>query len=456
MIRRKYDFDLIVIGAGSAGGVAAQMGIRLGKKVAIVEAGTMGGECPNIGCVPTKSLLHAAEIYDAAKHADVFGIDGKKISYDYHAMKAWKDLAVHRTGTWEGKKVFESVGVKVISGYARFANSHTIQVGSKSYTAKNFLIATGTSNFIPPIEGLEETGYITYKQAINFEAPPKSIFIVGAGAIGCEFAELFSIFDAKVYLADVTPRLMMKEDVEVSDLARQHFENNRDISVFMHTQVVRVEPAGKQKRIHYQREGRMHSVIADELMIATGKKANVNLDLENAGVGYTPRAITVNPFMQTAAKHIYAAGDVVGPYMFTHMAEYQARLAANNMWRKKRIAADYRAVPRCIFINPEIASVGVSESDCSAKKVKIKTALAPISLIGRANTSNVEEGFVKIITRADGVIIGASIVSPRAGEMIHELALAIQLGITAQQVANTIHAFPTWSEAVRIACAKLK
>jgi len=456
MIGRKYDFDLIVIGAGSAGGVAAQMGVRLGKKVAIVEAGTMGGECPNIGCVPTKSLLHAAEIYDAAKHADVFGINGKKVSYDYRAMKAWKDLAVHRTGTWEGRKVFESVGVKVISGYARFTDPHTVKVDTKNYTAKNFLIATGTANFIPPIEGLSDTGYITYKQAINFESPPKSIFIVGAGAIGCEFAELFSIFDAKVYLADITPRLLMKEDPEVSELAQQHFENTRDVSVLMDTQVVSVEPAGKQKRIHYRRNGRMHSVIVDELMIATGKKANVDLDLENAGVSYTPRAITVSPFMQTSAKHIYAAGDVVGPYMFTHMAEYQARLAANNMWHKKRIAADYRAVPRCIFINPEIASVGVSESDCGAKKVKIKTALAPITLIGRANTSNVEEGFVKVIAQADGVIIGASIVSPRAGEMIHELALAIQLGITAEQVANTIHAFPTWSEAVRIACAKLK
>lgn len=451
-----YDYDLLIIGSGSAGGVAAQMGVRLGKKVAVVESDRMGGECPNIGCVPTKSLLYAAGIYDAAVHGKQFGIQGEHLKYDYPAIKAWKDLAVHRTGTWEGERVFEAAGIKVIRGAAHFIGPHEISVNRKHYTAKNFLVATGTHNFIPPIEGLADTGYITYEQAIDFEEPPKSIFIVGAGPIGCEFAELFSIFGAKVYLNDVTPRLMVREDPEVGELAQKHFEQDRGATILMDTKVVRVEKAGRKKRIYYQTSAKTESVEVDELMLATGKRANVDIGLENAGVEYTPRAITVNPYMQTTAKHIYAAGDVVGPYMFTHMAEYQSRLAAHNMWHKKRIEADYRAVPRCVFIDPEVASVGVSEADCHTKNLRPKTALAPISLIGRANTSNVEEGFVKVIAKQDGTLIGASIVSPRAGEMIHELTLAIQMELTAEQVANTIHAFPTWSEAVRIACAKIK
>lgn len=457
MIKRKnkYDFDLIVLGSGSAGGVAAQKSVRLGKRVALVEPAQIGGECPNIGCVPTKSLLYAAGIYDAAVHGQDFGINGDKLKYDYPEIKAWKDLAVHRTGTWQGKEVFESIGIEVIKGAAQFVSSHEIAVEQRRFTSKNFLIATGTHNFIPPVEGLEDTGYITYEQAINFEKPPKSIFICGGGPIGCEFAELFSIFGAEVYLCDITPRLLMREDEDISELAKNHFENDRGVKVFTDTEVTRVAKERGGKRVFYLKDGKHQSVLVEEIMFATGKRANVDIGLEKAGVEYTSHAVAVNAEMQTSAKNIWAAGDVVGPYQFTHMAEYQSRLAVNNMWHRKKIMADYRAVPRCIFITPEVASVGASESDCGAAKMKYKVGKAPLSLIGRSNTSNFEDGFVKVITRQDGVIIGASIACPSAGEMIHELTLAIQQGLTAKQVAETIHAFPTWSEAIRIACAKI-
>lgn len=456
MRRKKYDFDLIILGSGGAGSVAAYVSLRAGKKVAVVEPEEMGGECPNWGCVPTKALLHAAEVYDAAVNGDVFGIKGSNLKYDYPSIKAWRDLAVHRTGTWEGKKVFEANGIDVISGTARFTSPHEVAVGQRTFTAQKFLIATGTKNFIPPIDGLKDAGYITFKEATNFTRPPKSIFIVGAGPIGCEFAEFFSIFGTKVVLSDITPRLMMKEDIEVGELARKHFEKDRGVKILLDTQVAHVSKHGRSKKVHFKHGGRSLSVEVDEVMIAAGKRPNVDIGLENAGVKYSPRAVDVNRYMQTSAPHIFAAGDVAGPYMFTHMAEYQSRLAANNMWKRRKIAADYRAVPRCVFINPEIASVGLSEQDCGDKKLRIKTAIVPISLIGRSNTSNVEEGFVKVIAKTDGKLVGASIVSPRAGEMIHELTLAIQKGLTAHDVASTIHAFPTWSEAVRLACAKIK
>lgn len=457
MAKHKYDYDLIVIGTGGAGSVAAHMSIALGKTVAVIEKeDVLGGECPNWGCVPTKSLLHAAGIYDAAKHGQPFGVRGATLTYNYPSIRAWKDTAVHRTGTWQGKKMFEAEGITVITGEARFISNHEITVNRRHLSAEHFLVATGTHNFIPPIENLDKTGYITFKEASELSRPPKSIAIIGAGAIGCEYAELFSIFGTKVHLIDITPRLLMKEDEEVSALLRQHFEETRGMNILMNAKVLRVEKEGMAKRVHYMQGREQQSVKVDEIFIAAGKLANVDLGLENAGVEYSPKSIAANEYMQTTAKHIYTAGDVTGPYQFTHTAIYQGRIAAHNMWHKQKIAVDYRAVPRCIFVTPEIASVGLSEDECIKRDLKYKTAIAPVSIIGRANTTNTNSGFVKIITEPDGTLIGASIVSPRAGEMIHELTLAIQYGLTAQEVANTIHAFPTWSEAVRVACNKVR
>jgi dihydrolipoamide dehydrogenase len=454
--KSKYDYDLIIIGSGGAGSVAAHMSATLGKRVAIVEAAEIGGECPNWGCVPTKSLLQAAEIYDAAKHGQPFGIRGATLSYNYPSIKAWKDLAVHRTGTWQGKRMFEAEGITVINGTAQFISNHEVSINRRHFSAEYFLVATGTHDFIPPIEGLDKTGYVTFKEAANLTRPPKSIAIVGAGAIGCEYAELFSIFGTKVHLIDITPRLLMKEDEEVGEVVRQQFEEVRGMDILMNTKVMKVAKEGLAKRVYYQQGREMKSLKVDEILIASGKLANVDIGLENAAVEYTPKNVIANEFMQTSAKHIFAAGDVAGPYQFTHTAIYQGRIAAHNMWHKQKVAVDYRAVPRCIFVNPEIASVGLSEDECIKRDLKYKKAIAPISIIGRANTSNVDKGFVKVITEPDGTLIGASIVSPRAGEMIHELTLAIQYGITAQEIANTLHAFPTWSEAVRVACNKIR
>ncbi|MGH7196818.1 MAG: dihydrolipoyl dehydrogenase family protein [Candidatus Saccharimonadales bacterium] len=456
MAKQKFDYDLIILGTGGGGSVAAHISAQLGKRVAVVEPAEMGGECPNWGCVPTKALLHAAEIYDAAKHGQPFGIRGATISYNYPSIKAWKDLAVYRTGTWQGKRVYEADGITVINGAGHFIGPHEITVNRRHYSAQNFLIATGTHNFIPPIEGLDKVGHITFKEAIELTRPPKSLFVIGAGAIGCEFSELFSIFGTKIYLSDITPRVLMKEDQEVGELVRKLFEEKRGMSVLTNTKVMKVAKEGLAKRVYYQQGREMKSVKVDEILLAAGKLANVDIGLENAGVEYTPKGVIVNEHMQTSAKHIFAAGDVAGPYQFTHTAIYQSRLAAHNMWHRQKVAADYRAVPRCVFLNPEIASVGLSEDECIKRDLKIRKAMAPISIIGRANTSNVDDGFVKVITTDDGTLIGASIVSPRAGEMLHELTLAIQVGLSAEEVANTIHAFPTWSEAIRIACSKIK
>lgn len=450
-----FDYDLIVIGSGAGGGVAAHIASSQGKKVAIVEADTIGGECPNYGCVPTKALLQAAETYQITKHSGQFGVRTSSVSYNYAAINDWKNKAVFRTGVDEGSAAYKSDGITVLRGHAHFLSPWQIALAGKRFTAKNFLIATGTRNVIPPIAGLKETGFIGYREAIALKQPPKSIFIIGGGAIGCEFAQLFWAFDSKVHIADIDKRLLGKEDKEVGDLVGALFEE-RGISVHVNSRVISVSGGAGKKTVTLEIDGRKHSIVVEEILLAAGKAPNLDLGLDNAGVKYDRRGLDVNLQMQTSAKHIYAAGDVVGPYMFTHMAAYQSRIAAHNMYNKKKALANYHAVPRCIFVDPEVATVGLSEKELRDRKIKLQIGTAEISIIGRANTSNQTTGFVKVITSHTGVILGASIIAPRAGEMIHELALAIHKGLKARDIVETIHAFPTWSEAIRVACSRIR
>ncbi len=454
-------FDLVVIGAGAGGEVAAYVMARAGKKVAIIEADTPGGECPNFGCVPTKSLLHAADIVRAAKHGDRFGVHAD-VTLDYRKLKAWKDTAVRRTGTSQAEAMYEAEGIHAIHGRAEFTSPWAVRVNGDDLISKHFLIATGSTPFIPPIPGLAESGYITYREAIDLIELPESMFIIGGGAIGCEFAELFSTLGSKVTIADITPRFVMAEDPEVGEFIADNFRA-KGVDVYPSAKVVKVEledgGTGKSKRriVHFEVNGKIHQKTVETVLLSSGKAPSTAMGLENAGVSYNRGGIVTNKFMQTSVKHIFAAGDVVGPYRFTHTASYQSRVAAHNMLHpRKRQAVDYAAIPRCIFIDPEVASVGLSEHQLTERLIKYRVSQVPLSLIGRANTSDVDEGFVKVIADPKGYILGASIVAPRAGEMIQELTVAIKHRIKAGAIAETIHAYPTWTEAVRLACMKLR
>ncbi len=451
-----FDYDLIIVGTGAGGGVAAHQARMAGKKVAVIEAEKLGGECPNYGCVPTKALLQAAETYKSAKEGERFGLKAKDIGFDYKKIKAWKTAAVNHTGAEEGEAFYKCEGIDVVHGYGHFIDPWRITVGGKRFSAKKFLIATGTKSVVPPIPGLDTTGYISYREAIDLDEPPKSLFVIGGGAIGCEFAEVFSSFGTKVHIADMAPRLIALEDEDVGELLGALFAQ-KGINVHTSVRVTRVAKKGNQKVVSIETGGKTQTIAVDEILLASGKAANTDLGLENAGVAYDRKGITVNDFMQTTSKHIYAAGDVVGPYRFTHTASYQSKIAAHNMYhREGKIKANYRAIPRCVFTDPEIACVGETEAQLKARGKRYQVGAVPISVIGRANTSGVENGFVKVLASNYGTILGASIVSPRAGEMIHELTLAVQHKMTARQIAETVHAFPTWSEAVRKACQKLQ
>lgn len=457
MARRKrpYDYDLIVIGSGAGGGVAAHILARQGKKIAIVEEERIGGECPNWGCIPTKALLRSSELYREARESKRFGIRTATIGYNYHAVKNWVDIAVYRTGTAEGLRAYESEGIHIIRGKAYFISKREISVSDKRYSAKKFLIATGTRNFVPPIVGLTESGFLTHRSVFDLTQPPRSLFIIGGGPIGCEFAQAFSDFESGVVMAEVGERLIARENPEAGDLIGKIFRK-RDVVVLTNTKVIKVERDRVKKIVYFEQNGKIHSVRVDNILLAAGMIPNTDLALENAKVAYNQHGIIVDETMRTTARNIYAAGDVAGPYQFTHMATYQSKIAAHNMYSRKKLVVDYHAVPRCVFTSPEVASVGYTDAQAQAFKIKFDTASVDIDIIGRANTSDDHEGFVKVSARKkDGVIIGATIVAPRAGEMIHELALAVNKGLTVADVANTIHAFPTWSEAIRVACHKL-
>ena len=452
----RTDFDLIVLGTGSGGGVAAHIAVKAGKRVAVVEPDAIGGECPNYGCVPTKALLQAAESYKIATDSDHFGIRAQKVTVDYKAIKAWKDRVVGRTGTSEGEAIYAEEGIKLIRSKAHFIDPWTISAGGKRYTARKFLIATGTKQIVPPIPGLAESGFITYREAIDLTKPPKSLFVIGGGAIGCEFTELFNTFGTKVHIGDIAPRLIHLEDPEAGELLQAVFES-RGVAVHTGVRISRIVKDGTHKVVYFEKDGHVREASVEEVLLSSGKAPNTDLGLENAGVEYGRTGITVDRYMQTTNKHIYAAGDVVGPYRFTHTAAYQSRIAAHNMFHTKwKYAARYNAVPRCTFVDPEIASVGATEQQLKDAGIPYQIAAVPISIIGRSNTSDLDTGFVKVIADKKGILLGATIASPRAGEMIHELTLAVTRRMKAKSVAETIHAFPTWSEAVRLACQKIK
>lgn len=456
MAKQQYDYDLIVLGSGAGGSVAAHIVATSGKRVAIVEGDVMGGETSNWGCIPTKALVHAARLYDAAKRGHEFGLRTTTVGYNYPSVKAWKDLAIKRTGARRSKSFYESEGVDVISGKAHFISPHDITVDRRHISSDHFLIATGSQVALPAIEGLDKTGYLTVREILELTRPPKSLFIVGAGATGCELAEVFATFGSKVYMADVAPRLLPKEDTEVSALIEDLYQHDRGMELLNSTKVLKIAQEGVLKRVTFQRGGEMHSVKVEEILLASGKLANTDIGLENAGVTYSPKnGIPTSEYMQTNIRHIYAAGDVVGPHMYTHVAIYQSRIAAHNMLHRDRVAADYKAVPRVTFLTPEVASVGMSEEDVLRRDMPYKKGLAPLSIIGRSNVSNSRDGFVKVMGLKDGTILGATVVSPNAGEIIHELTLAIAHNLKTQDIASTLHAFPTWSEAVRIACSKI-
>jgi mercuric reductase len=451
-----FDYDLIVIGSGAGGSAAATLAARAGKKVAIIEADTFGGDSPNWSDVPTKALLHAAQLYDEARHGARFGLRSSTLGYNYPSLRTWKELAVKRTGAGGNKQYYEKEGIATYTGLAHFLTPNEISVNRRHLSASHFLVATGSHWVAPNIQGLKDVPYLTPRTILEAMRPPKSLYIIGAGTIGVEVAQLMAIFGTKVYLAEIASRILPSEDEEVGVLMERVLKEQKGVTSLTQTRTLAVVKDGMGKRVTYTRGGVEKSIKVDEILIATGRMPSVDLGLENATVKYTPKGIAVDAHLQTSARHIFAAGDVLGHNSHTHTALLESQIAAHNLIHpKSKLAPDYTASSRLTFTHPGIASVGLSEDDCLKRDLPINKAVAPLNIIARSNTSDFRDGFAKIITDKRGVILGATIVAPHASEIIHELALAVKFGLTASEVASTPHAFLSWSEAVRVAAAKL-
>lgn len=453
--KAQFDYDLIVIGSGAGGSAAATIAAREGKKVAIIEADTFGGDSPNWSDVPTRALLHAAQLYDEAKHGARFGLRSATLGYNYPSIRAWKDLAVARTGAAGNQKFYQNQGIDTYVGRAHFLTPHEVSVNRKHLSATNFLIATGTSWGAPDIPGIDQVSYHTPRTILESIRPPKSLYLIGAGTVGVELAQLLAIFGTKVYIAEIAARILPAEDEEVGELLERYLREGKGITSLTQTRTTAIVKDGLGYRVTYLRGGVEKSVRVDEVLVTTNRLPNVDLGLENAHVEYSPAGIKVDEYLQTTAHHIYAAGDVLGRITHTHDALLESRVAAHNILRKNKIAPDYTASPRLTFTYPTIATVGLTEDDCLKRDLRIMTALAPLNIIARSNTSDFRDGFVKVITDKKGVLLGATVVAPHGAEIVHELALAIKYQLTAAEVAATPHAFLSWSEAVRVACGKL-
>lgn len=458
MAKQKFDYDLVVIGSGASGSVAADIVASAGWRVAMVEDDELGGETANWSSIPSKALLRAAEVYDEAKvQGPLLGLRSGAIGYNYPSVRAYKDAVLKKSGTKSYESYYKGKGITILRGHAHFIGSHEITLERRHLSAAHFLIASGSVPATGSVQGLDKAPYLTPRTALDVIRPPRTLFIIGGGATGCEFANLFSAFGSKVYIADEAARILPSEDQEVSEAVEYSFRHRRGITPLTHAKVIRIAKAGLMTAVTYLVGSDEYLVKVDQVLLAAGQEPMIDIGLENAGVEHSGNGIRTDEHLATNVRHIYAAGNVLGRFLYTHTGVYEGRIVANNLLHPKQLVSpDYTAVPRVTFVSPEVASVGMSESDCLKRDLPIRTATAPLNIIARATIDNSPNGFVKIITDKKGVLVGASIVAPHAGESIHELALAIQYGLTAAEVANTLHAFPTWSEAIRVACAKIK
>lgn len=453
--KHTFDYDLIIIGSGASGSAAAAFAANKALRVAIVESNKIGGSSPNYGEIPIKAMLHAANLYDEAKNGSKFGIRSATLGYNYPSIKSWKNLAIKRTGVENNKKYYENKGVTVLNGWAHFLSPNEISVNRRHFSAKKFIIAAGSSWKIPKIPGLQDVKYWTPHTILDIIRPPKSLLVIGGGSDAVEIAQLIATFGTKVYLVEKSKQLLPRLDSEAGELLEKVLSDKKGVSVLTSAKVLSVEKDGLSKRVTISRGNSEKSIKVDEILIADQKSPMTDIGLENAGIKYDVKGIKVNSHLQTNIGHIYAAGEVIGTSKNTHTLIMEGQSAANNILARTNLTPDYSANPEIIFTNPSVATVGLSEKECKEHGLAINKSLAPINIISRSNVSDFSDGFVKIITNKKKVIIGASIVSPHAGEMIHELTLAVKNKLTTDAVASTPHHFLSWSEAIRIAASKI-
>lgn len=446
--RPKGRYDLVVVGAGTAGLVSAVGAAGLGARVAIVERYRMGGDCLNVGCVPSKGVLRASRAAAAVRDAAAYGVRvGGEVHVDFGAaMERMRRLRADISPNDSAHRLAK-LGIDVYFGDARFVALDAVEVDGVRLGFARAVVATGGRAAIPPVPGLAEAGFLTNETVFSLTELPRRLVVVGAGPIGCELAQAFRRFGSAVTVVSLEARLLPREDADAAAVLAARL-GREGVVLRLGAKLLSVERHGGAKVVVFDRGGRVESAACDEILVAIGRTPNVEgLGLERAGVEVGRRGVTVDDRLRTANRRIYAAGDVCSAFKFTHAADAMARIVIQNALFFGRKRASSLVIPWCTYTDPEVAHVGLYEHEARERGLDVTTITVPLAEVDRAVLDGEAEGFARVhALRRSGRILGAALVAGHAGEMIGEMALAITAGLSLGQIAGTIHPYPTQGE----------
>ena len=445
-------YNLVVIGAGSAGLVTAAGAAGLGARVALVERNLLGGDCLNVGCVPSKCVIRSSRAVADIRDAERFGVHvNSEPAVDFAAVMERMRRIRSGISRHDSAKRFKGLGVDVFIGDAQFVDSDTVEVAGKRLKFRKAVIATGARAVVPPIEGLAQAGFLTNETVFNLTELPRRLAVVGGGPIGCELAQAFGRLGSEVTIIERSAQFLTREDPDAAAILAASLERD-GVQVKLNAGLRKVNVAGDGKHLMIDRDGEQEEIVVDEILIGAGRARNVDgLGLQRVAVEADARkGVTVNDRLQTTNPRIYACGDVCLSHKFTHTADATARIVLQNalFWGRKKLSA--LTIPWCTYTNPEIAHVGIYENEANDRGIEVDTYKVEFKEVDRAIAEGEEEGFVKIHTqKRKESILGATIVARHAGEMISEITLAMVNGVGLGKIAGVIHPYPTQAEAIR-------
>jgi pyruvate/2-oxoglutarate dehydrogenase complex dihydrolipoamide dehydrogenase (E3) component/uncharacterized membrane protein YdjX (TVP38/TMEM64 family) len=463
----KFDRDMVVLGGGAGGLVSSYIAAAVKAKVILVESGEMGGDCLNYGCVPSKALIKSAKVAQQIRHASRYGLEDTQPTLSFKKVFARVHQVIADIAPHDSVERYEGLGVEVLKGYGRILDPWTVEITLNTgevqrLTTRTIVVATGARPFVPSLPGIEESGYVTsdtlWSEFAKLDEVPNRLVVLGGGPIGCELAQSFARLGSNVELVEMSPQIMGREDDDVAALAVKTLQAS-GVKLRTSTKALRFETNGKQKQLIVEINGTEQALEYDQIICAVGRSARLTgYGLEELGIE-TGRTIEVNEYLQTKYPNILAAGDVVGPYQFTHVAAHQAWYAAVNglFGSFKKFAVDYRVIPWTTFIDPEVARVGINEREAKEKGIDYEVTMFHFDELDRAIAESATGGFIKVITpKGKDTILGVTIVSEHAGDLIAEFVLAMKHGLGLNKILGTIHAYPTWAEGAKYAAGEWK
>ncbi|OXS13752.1 pyridine nucleotide-disulfide oxidoreductase [Zobellella denitrificans] len=464
---RHFDCNLVVIGAGAAGLVSAYIAATVRARVTLIEAGKMGGDCLNTGCVPSKALIRSARLAHQMRHADRYGLCATQPEFSFKRVMARVQEVIQKVAPHDSVERYTALGVEVLQGHGRLLDPWTVEVdlndgGRRRLTARSVIIAAGAEPLVPELPGLEEVGYLTsdtlWQALAERDSPPRRLLVLGGGPIGCELAQALARLGSEVTLVQRNPRLMPKEDQEVSDLVKESLTRD-GIAVLTGHQPLRLEQDDRGKQLVVRHHDREVALEFDDLLVALGRRPRLTgYGLEQLGID-TEQRLETNDYLETLYPNIYAAGDVAGGYQFTHTAAHMAWYASVNalFGQFKRFKVDYSVIPWCTFVDPEVARVGLSEAEARDRGIACEVTRFGLDDLDRAIADGADHGFIKVLTvPGKDRILGVTIVGEHAGELLAEYVLAMRHHLGLNKLLATIHIYPTLSEANKYAAGEWK